>query len=166
MLSFLEDNCLIFDTEDENKFEYTKVHQAFKDLFEKLFAEMIKDLGITEADFVKACENAYGRPESRPIVEQMIAVDDFESFKKQMVKRNQDLNEYALRLLSKQKERKEDKKISSAEQAKLEEEELAAAIKESLTLEENRKKMEDEEQKMLNEAIKLSMQEQVFLIVL
>ena len=28
MMSFMEENCLIFDEEDENKFEYTKVHKV------------------------------------------------------------------------------------------------------------------------------------------
>ncbi len=161
MLSFLEENCLVFDSEEENKFEYTKIHQAFKELFEKLFAEMMKDLGITEGDFVKACEAAYEKPETKPIVEQMIAVDDFVEFKRQMVKRNQQLNEQAMKLLAKTGKRKEET-VPAAENAKLEEDELAAAIKESLQLEEKRKLQEEEEKKQLEEAIKLSMEEQVF----
>ena len=163
MLSFIEENCLIFDSEEENKFEYTKIHQAFKDLFEKLFAEMIKDIGISEEDFVKSCEVAYGRPETKPLVDQMLAVDDFVAFKAQMSKRNKELHEHALELLTKSGKRKEEK-VPAAVNAKLEEEELVAAIKESLKLEESRKAREEEEQKQVEEAIKLSMAEQVMII--
>ena len=29
VMSFLDENCIIFDTEDENKLEYTSVHNVF-----------------------------------------------------------------------------------------------------------------------------------------
>ncbi len=28
MLSFIEENCLVFDLDEVNKFEYTKIHEA------------------------------------------------------------------------------------------------------------------------------------------
>ncbi len=58
---------------------------------------MIKDLGITEEMFAKACEVAYTRPDSRRLVEQLISVDDFVTFKKLMLKRNKELNEQAMK---------------------------------------------------------------------
>jgi len=27
-MSFLDENCMIFDTDDENKFEYTEAHEV------------------------------------------------------------------------------------------------------------------------------------------
>lgn len=29
IMSFLDENCIIFDTEDENKLEYTQMHMVF-----------------------------------------------------------------------------------------------------------------------------------------
>jgi len=68
-------------------------------LFDRLFADMIKDLGITEEAFVKACEAARSHPEGRKVVEQMISADDFVSFKKLMLARNKELNEQAMKYL-------------------------------------------------------------------
>ena len=31
-MSFLDDNCIIFDTEDENKLEYTEVHNVISSI--------------------------------------------------------------------------------------------------------------------------------------
>jgi len=28
-MSFLDENCIVFDTEDENKLEYTTIHNVF-----------------------------------------------------------------------------------------------------------------------------------------
>ena len=30
MISFIEANCLVFDEEDENKFEYSKIHEVLR----------------------------------------------------------------------------------------------------------------------------------------
>ena len=56
-MSFLDENCIIFDTEDENKLEYTSIHnvfiilesiiQSFKKLVEGLLDELMAELGVT-----------------------------------------------------------------------------------------------------------------------
>ena len=50
---------------------------------------------------MEACDKASGNPVHKKIVDQIIAVDSFIAFKKLMVKRNQELNEYALNVISK-----------------------------------------------------------------
>jgi len=108
MLTFIEENCLVFDNEDENKFEYTKLHNVFliyclfyqkefKNLFEKLFGELLTDLGITEEQFVKACEDADKKEENKKYITQILSVDDFLTFKSMMHKRNIELNEQAMK---------------------------------------------------------------------
>lgn len=108
MLSFIEENCLVFDPEDENKFEYTKIHkvnsapfhrQDYKKLFETLFEELIKDLGITEEQFVEACEQANKNDENKKIINQLLSVDDFMAFKHLMLQRNKELNDQATKLV-------------------------------------------------------------------
>ena len=39
IMSFLDEYCIIFDSEDENKLEYTPIHSNFKKLVEETFVE-------------------------------------------------------------------------------------------------------------------------------
>lgn len=61
----------------------------------------MRELGVTEEQFVEACEKAASNPLHKKIVDQITAVENFTAFKKLMVKRNQELNEQALHMLSK-----------------------------------------------------------------
>ena len=47
IMSFLDEHCIIFDTEDENKLEYTPIHNEFKEIVENLIGELIGELGVT-----------------------------------------------------------------------------------------------------------------------
>jgi len=58
VLSFIEANCSVFDDDDENKLEYTKIHKEFKELAEGLIEEMLKELGATNEDFGDAFDKA------------------------------------------------------------------------------------------------------------
>lgn len=49
---------------------------------------------------MEACEKASTNPLHKKIVDQITAVENFTAFKKLMVKRNQELNEQALQMLS------------------------------------------------------------------
>ena len=53
--SFLDEYCIIFDTEDENKLEYTKIHNDFKNLVEELIGHLLAELGVTQEQFMEAC---------------------------------------------------------------------------------------------------------------
>ncbi len=72
-------------------------------MFEKLFGELLKDLGITEEQFVKACEDADKKEENKKYVDQILSVDDFVTFKRMMQKRNVELNEQAFKFIFLQK---------------------------------------------------------------
>jgi len=48
----------------------------------------MKELGVTNEQFLQACERADGNPIHKKIVDQIVAVDNFLAFKKLMVKRN------------------------------------------------------------------------------
>ena len=61
-----------------------------------LLSELMSELGVTEEQFVGACEKASTNPLHKKIVDQITAVENFTAFKKLMVKRNQELNEQAL----------------------------------------------------------------------
>jgi len=52
----------------------------------------MRELGVTNEQFIESCERAQQHPVHKKIVEQIMAVDDFLAFKRLMVKRNSDLN--------------------------------------------------------------------------
>mmetsp|Transcript_14246 Transcript_14246/g.19261 ORF Transcript_14246/g.19261 Transcript_14246/m.19261 type:complete len:106 (+) Transcript_14246:139-456(+) len=99
-MSFLDEHCVIFDNEEENKLEFTQIHKDFKEMVEKLLGELMEELGVTEEQFFSACEQAKDNPLHKKVVAQITAVDSFLAFKKLMVKRNQDLNAQVLSLMS------------------------------------------------------------------
>ena len=68
-------------------------------MFESLFGELLKDLGINEEQFVNACEMADKREENKKYSSQILSVDDFLYFKKMMQARNKELNEQAIKYL-------------------------------------------------------------------
>ena len=59
VMSFLDEKCIAFDGEDENKLEFTTIHNVsffytitllkeFKKLVESLLEELMADLGVTD----------------------------------------------------------------------------------------------------------------------
>jgi hypothetical protein len=46
IMSFLDEYCIIFDHEDENKLEYTPIHLNFKKLVEELIGELLAELEV------------------------------------------------------------------------------------------------------------------------
>ena len=45
--SFIDENCLIFNTEDENKFTYTEVHNNFRDMIDNLLDLHLQEMGVS-----------------------------------------------------------------------------------------------------------------------
>ena len=74
----------------------TKSLQNFKKLVEDLLEDLMRDLGVTDEQFVAACDKAAQNPIHKKIVDQIMAVDNFIAFKKLMVKRNTELNQQVL----------------------------------------------------------------------
>jgi len=59
------------------------------------------ELGVSDEQFVAACEKASENPIHQKIVDQIMAVDNFLAFKRLMVKRNQELNKQAMLMFEK-----------------------------------------------------------------
>ena len=78
-MSFLDENCIVFDNEDENKLEYTSIHnvsfyhsytvQEFKKIVDDLLMELMSELGVTEEQFMEACDKASLNPLHKKIVD-------------------------------------------------------------------------------------------------
>ncbi len=61
----------------------------------------MSELGISDEQFVAACQKAEANPIHKKIVDQIMAVDSFLAFKRLMVKRNNELNKQAMELYEK-----------------------------------------------------------------
>jgi uncharacterized UPF0160 family protein len=92
LVTFIDENCVVFDDEEENKINYTEVHNKFKQLVEDLIDFHLKDIQVTEEAFVRAC-NISKSPSDKKVFDQILAVDNFVAFKKLMVNRNRELEQ-------------------------------------------------------------------------
>lgn len=110
IMSFLDEYCIIFDSEDENKLEYTPIHSNFKKLVEELIGELLAELEVDQDTFMAACSKAEKNPIHKKIVDQIVAVDNFVAFKRLMCKRNAELNQQAVKMMEKQAKAKEEQK--------------------------------------------------------
>lgn len=65
-------------------------------MVEGLLEELMTDLGVSDDQFVQACDKASQNPMHQKIVDQILAVDNYMAFKKLMVKRNNEMNQQAM----------------------------------------------------------------------
>ncbi|ETN15203.1 hypothetical protein PPTG_07369 [Phytophthora nicotianae INRA-310] len=106
VMCFIDDNCAIFDTSEENKFIYTELHSQFREVVENVLGSHLAEMGLTATDFAAICEKqreaaggSVSDGVSADVVNQILAMDDFMSFKKLMVKRNLELELEAIKEL-------------------------------------------------------------------
>ena len=66
---------------------------------------LLTDIGINQKQFLVACQGAKNNKSHWKIVKQILLVDDFDEFKKIMIKRNADLEKKALSLMLQNEEK-------------------------------------------------------------
>ncbi|GLC36117.1 hypothetical protein PLESTB_001378900 [Pleodorina starrii] len=97
LMSFIDERCLIFTPEEENKLEYTTCHNEFKDLVDRLLTDFLADLGVGPDDFYQTVAAAQETDQLTSfVVQTILTVDDFLMFKAMMVRRNIDLTTQVL----------------------------------------------------------------------
>lgn len=97
-MDFVDEKCIIFDSEEENKFIYTDIHRDFRDHVEALISSNLGELDVSIEKFYESCvKGRQGRDINQAVFERLIAMDDFTTFKRLMVKRNMELQLEALR---------------------------------------------------------------------
>ena len=102
VMDFVDEKCEYFDSEEENKFIYTDIHREFRDHIEALITSNLGELGVTMDVFYESCvKGRNGRDVNRTVFEKLVAMEDFSTFKKIMVKRNMELQLEAFRSLCK-----------------------------------------------------------------
>lgn len=104
VVSFIEENCIIFDNEEENKLEFTSVHKEFIKIVDDLLCELMAETDITREQFFAAMEKSDENPVHYRITQQILSVDDFVSFKRMMIKKNVQINEAAMNELMRKEE--------------------------------------------------------------
>lgn len=104
VLSYIEEKCIVFDDEEENKLEYTIIHKEFKKLTEGLIEAMLWELGATPEMFGEAFDKAKDTPGYDKITKIIESIDSYQIFAKMMRKKNASLNEAAFRLLNQQEQ--------------------------------------------------------------
>lgn len=95
---FVDERCVMFDDSEENKLEYTTYHNDFKHLVCDLFASHLLEVSVTPEQFGKFCQSGLGANSHlhHTLVEQLLSVDDFLTFKAMMAKQNADLDREAV----------------------------------------------------------------------
>lgn len=97
VMDFVDERCEVFDSDDENKFIYTDIHRDFRDHIESLITSNLGELGITPQMFYESCEKGrHSRDINRAVFERLLSMEDFDTFKRIMVKRNMELQIEAL----------------------------------------------------------------------
>ena len=169
---FIDDNCGSFIGVEENTFEQGAIHKEFITLADNLLETMTQEIGITEGMFCLAAKRGLeDQKENKKYFEQLIAFNNYNYFKNLMTKRNLHLEKIAYEEMMKDKQKESqaqpENKDNNVELQKLKEEqnkaekgELECALKMSLALEEEAKKLKELEDAELEKAIKLSLLEQ------
>lgn len=101
--TFIEQNSLVFDSEGANHEEYQKIHSTYKSMVETLLSSFLKDVGISEEQFMTACKAGCQSPQfssiNRDVFDQIWAADDYEVFKRLMIQKNIELQLQALQII-------------------------------------------------------------------
>mmetsp|Transcript_14515 Transcript_14515/g.22372 ORF Transcript_14515/g.22372 Transcript_14515/m.22372 type:complete len:360 (-) Transcript_14515:181-1260(-) len=97
VLSFVDEYCIYFSGTEENEFHHSVYHEKFKEVVECVISDILQDCSISEEQFCVAVTSS--DLISKVILEQLLALDDFPTFKRLMVARNHQLEEEAVRAL-------------------------------------------------------------------
>ena len=111
----------------------------------------MSELGVTDTQFVEACEKASLYPIHKKIVDQIMAVDNFMAFKRLMIKRNSELATQAAAMLATTENREQTPTTTTATPSKDKELE---AMREAYRVAQELEKEEEEE--MIRKAIEES----------
>ena len=158
---YIDENCGTFIGTDENTFEQGGLFKEFVMLIENLLEASLKELGVTDEMFCLAAKKGLDHPEDKKYFEQLISFTNYNYFKNMMTKRNLQLEEMAYNeMKAKLEMEKGDNKVQIKEMEEMakkkEKEEMEYAIKMSLALEEEIRKLKAIEELELKKAIKFS----------
>jgi hypothetical protein len=97
-MNFIDEHCLVFDDrQDEGELRHTVIHAQFTEMVESLLSAQLSDLGLAQEDFAAIVMSA-GKtsPLFQLLATHLLALDDFQTFKRMMNKRNLELELQAI----------------------------------------------------------------------
>lgn len=97
-MTFVDNNCVVFDArEEEGELHHTELHIQFTSLVERLLETQLEELGLSADDFSAiVLRSGKSSPLFRLLSTHLLALDDFETFRRLMVKRNLELELQAI----------------------------------------------------------------------
>lgn len=98
LTAFIAQKCTMFDNfEEENKHEYVQVHNEFKSLVDNLLAAHLLEVDIMPEEFEKQLVESglVDDPRLQQVVQQLMAAEDFMTFKTMMVERHTTMQQQA-----------------------------------------------------------------------
>ncbi|XP_041351894.1 cilia- and flagella-associated protein 36-like [Gigantopelta aegis] len=103
VISFMENNCIIFEPSCEDSSECKQVHKDYKKMIDTLLSSFLTDTGLSHDQILRALKDLNSKPELRDIFqnlfEQVLAADDPDIFFRLMVQKNIELQQQALMLI-------------------------------------------------------------------
>merc|ERR1719486_16188 len=78
---------------------YMDIFNAFREMVDSLLEMHLQEMGCSMETFAELCQTYSTTTVGKEVLEQILAVDDFVSFKKMMVKRNMELELESLKAL-------------------------------------------------------------------
>ena len=90
---FLVDHCRSFDDSEENKLEWTMLHQELVGMMEELLEMELRKLGVGVEEFVQRLQASCSTSRTASdLIDAVLAMDDFHVFKKMMLRLKADLD--------------------------------------------------------------------------
>lgn len=124
---FIDDHCHEFDSaEEENRLEYTKLHNEFRELIDNLLSSYVEELGVDLGAFMEAIKNPTpsGAAEEDSVQEELanmlvdyiVCLDDFPTFRAIMEKRNTEMDLEAMQEYARYASYPADEELTEEEQ--------------------------------------------------
>ena len=154
--NFIDENCASFIDVDENTFQQGALFNEFTQLVDNLLEKILKECNLTEEQFLLASKKGLDNEKHKKYFEQLISFNNYNYFKNMMTKRNYQFIQMAEEAMRKDKKVPEKLLASTKEQKELEEKQIQSAIKMSLALEDEKKRIKAIEDEELKRAIRLS----------
>ena len=145
--NFIDENCGSFIEIEENTFEQGGLFNEFTQLIDNLLEKILVENNITQEMFLLASKKGLSDEKTKKYFEQLISFSNYTYFKAMMTKRNYQIIKCVEEEMKKKGEAKFIPQITKEE----EEKEIQSAIKMSLALEEEKRRIqaiEDEELKV------------------
>ena len=89
---FLLQHCRSFEDVEENRLEWTELHAQLRGMMEQLLEEQLAQLGVSVDDFVDRLASCPASRAGNDLLETVLAMDDFGSFKQHMLRLKRDLD--------------------------------------------------------------------------